>query len=333
MKNLLLYLAAGALACSCSSSTCSIHGTFSDPVDSVKLISTNGFTIDECPVTDGSFNLSCDIDPQGLVILLRGEDYDPICLVPDSKDITVSIKDSVPVATGSPLSKELLDLQQWAFKTFMASPDEEQAFQAITDHCREIYPKHTSDAIGLQALSLMAEIIDPDEFASFFEQGGRLIQSDASLGGYYRYLRPESDSLANKNFVIQLMDDGTVQQSAGTFEDFVGNGKYTLVDFWASWCGPCRKETPNVVAVYNKYRDKGLVVIGIPVNDTQEETKEAMKQLGIHYPQLIDPSQSLAELFNVEGIPYIILFDKNGQILAKDIRGKQIEEAISKLPL
>ena len=113
--------------------------------------------------------------------------------------------------------------------------------------------------------------------------------------------------------------------------DILDGGQYVLVDFWASWCGPCRKETPNVVAVFEKYRDKGLIVIGVPVNDKQDAMVQALKDLGIHYPQVIDPSQALADRFHVSGIPYILLFDPDGNIVADDLREAQIEEAVKKV--
>lgn len=113
--------------------------------------------------------------------------------------------------------------------------------------------------------------------------------------------------------------------------EIIAQNKLTLVDFWASWCGPCKAEAPNVIAVYEKYRDKGLVVIGVPVNDKQEATEKAMRDLGIHYPQVLDPSQALAERFNIVGIPYIILFAPDGSIVAAGLRGAQIEEAVGKV--
>ena len=111
----------------------------------------------------------------------------------------------------------------------------------------------------------------------------------------------------------------------------MGAGIYTLVDFWASWCGPCKAEAPNVIAVFEKYSDKGLDVIGVPENDKQEATEMAMKNLGIHYPQVLDPSQALAERFNIVGIPYIILFAPDGSVVAEGLRGAQIEEAVGKV--
>ena len=196
----------------------------------------------------------------------------------------------------------------------------------LVDRSREVYQEHKADAIGAQALGLMLEFIDKDEFIALYEQGGKAVKADAQLGGYYEHIK----SLPDEG-VITLLENGEVMKEQGTFEDYVATGNYTLVDFWASWCGPCKAEAPNVIAVFEKYRDKGLVVIGVPVNDKQEATEKAMRDLGIHYPQVLDPSQALAERFNIVGIPYIILFAPDGSIVEEGLRGAQIEEAVRKV--
>ena len=86
-----------------------------------------------------------------------------------------------------------------------------------------------------------------------------------------------------------------------------------------------------MIAVYEKYRDKGLVVIGVPVKDKQEATEKAMRDLGIHYPQVLDPSMELAERFNITGIPHIILFAPDGSVVAAGLRSAQIDEAVGKV--
>ena len=114
--------------------------------------------------------------------------------------------------------------------------------------------------------------------------------------------------------------------------EYVGKGKWVLIDFWASWCGPCRDETPFVIKAYNDYKDKGLIVLGIPVQDKQDATKEAMKQLGIHYPQLLDPgATTLAEEYGVNGIPHLFLFGPDGKVLKDGMRGEGIDAVLKPL--
>ena len=130
---------------------------------------------------------------------------------------------------------------------------------------------------------------------------------------------------STKGPLIQLQADGTISEATGCLDDFVGKGQYVLVDFWASWCGPCREETPFVVKAYNDYKDKGLVVIGIAVRDQQPNTQKAMVDMGIYYPQLLDPMIALAREFGVSTIPHLFLFDPDGKIVQQDMRGEGID--------
>ena len=343
MKKILFALITLLMVCSCNKQVCTINGTITDPVNTVRLVHMTDGVLDVAEVKDGKFTLQCPINPEFTVSILRGDDYDPIILVPDTKKITVSMKDNIPVVSGSPLSEELQALQQWCMNTFfdgmskaMAMQDagdmtgaeaiDKETMKQIAEHCHEVYLVHKDDAIAPQAMTFLMDQIDKDEFIALYEQGGKAVHADANIGGYYEHLK----SLPEEG-VIRLLENGDISQVKGVFEDYVGQGQYTLVDFWASWCGPCRAETPNVVAVYEKYRDKGLVVIGVPVNDQLEATKKALVDLGIHYPQVLDPSMRAAQQFNVTGIPLIILFDPEGNIVAEDLRGAQIEAAVSKV--
>ena len=130
---------------------------------------------------------------------------------------------------------------------------------------------------------------------------------------------------STKGALIQLQADGTISEATGCLDDFVGKGQYVLVDFWASWCGPCREETPFVVKAYNDYKDKGLVVLGIAVRDQQPNTQKAMVDMGIYYPQLLDPMIALAREFGVSTIPHLFLFDPDGKIVQQDMRGEGID--------
>ena len=119
--------------------------------------------------------------------------------------------------------------------------------------------------------------------------------------------------------------DGKTQK----LSDFVGKGQYVLVDFWASWCGPCRAEIPNLINVYNNYKDKNLNVLGVTVSDAVADSKRAIEELEINYPQILgENNTSAAEIYGVMGIPHIILFGPDGTILERDLRGEMIEAAV-----
>ena len=110
--------------------------------------------------------------------------------------------------------------------------------------------------------------------------------------------------------------------------DFVNQGKYVLVDFWASWCGPCREEIPNIISVYDKYGKKGLDVIGVAVSDKPENTAKAVKDLGISYTVFNETDESASNAYGIQTIPQIILIAPDGTILASDLRGEEIEKTI-----
>ncbi len=112
-------------------------------------------------------------------------------------------------------------------------------------------------------------------------------------------------------------------------------GKVVLIDFWASWCGPCRRENPNVVALYTKYKDKGFTVFSVSLDNDKEAWKRAIKSDGLVWPyhvsDLKEWSSPLVQLYKFEGIPFTVLLDKKGNIVEKNLRGKALELKLKEL--
>jgi peroxiredoxin len=111
-------------------------------------------------------------------------------------------------------------------------------------------------------------------------------------------------------------------------------GKYVLIDFWASWCRPCRMENPNVVSAYNRFKDKGFTVLGVSMDSNRDPWIAAIKQDNLtwtHVSDLKGWGNEVGKLYNVTGIPQNFLIDKEGKIVAKDLRGAALDEKLAEI--
>ena len=113
-------------------------------------------------------------------------------------------------------------------------------------------------------------------------------------------------------------------------------GKYVLVDFWASWCLPCRKENPDIAAVYHKYKDKGFTVLGVSIDNLNNKAAwlKAIKDDGLTWPQVLDYKENkykVKTLYGVTTIPSNVLIDPSGKIVAKNIKDKVLRDKLDEL--
>lgn len=189
--------------------------------------------------------------------------------------------------------------------------------------------EHPNDAIGLIALQTLLgmEDVNVAKAEALLQQAGDRLRAEESITKMVARLRRVEATQAGAQFVdFEGVDDAN---KAVRLSDYVGKGHYVLVDFWASWCGPCRREIGHLKKVRDAYTDKGLVILGTVVWDEMEDHLKAMKELEITWPQIFNKTEA-TELYGIAGIPQIILFDPAGKIVARDLRGEEINKLLDK---
>lgn len=197
---------------------------------------------------------------------------------------------------------------------------------------RRVYKQNKDNIIGAYALSELVNLQDESmtfhKLDSIMSHSGKAINDFEPLRMARKWLFNIDNTSEGKKFVdIDGIDFATGEPTK--LSNMLNKDQITLLDFWASWCGPCRKEiSENLVRLYNKYNDKGLNIIGIDVWDKIPDHKKAVEDLGITYPQLIDTTKTSTDNYGINGIPSILLLDKDGKIIKRNIRGEAIETAI-----
>ncbi len=141
----------------------------------------------------------------------------------------------------------------------------------------------------------------------------------------------EGTEVGNKYIDFKLPG---VQGNNVAVSDYVAKNKYTLVDFWASWCPPCRAEMPTIVKAYADFHSQGFEVVGVSLDNNRDSWVISIEQLGMTWPQMSDLKGwecAGAKLYNIQSIPANILVDQQGIIVAKDLRGEGLLQKVAEL--
>ena len=139
----------------------------------------------------------------------------------------------------------------------------------------------------------------------------------------------QDDGIQYIDFAMETPDSNTIKVS-----DFVGKNKYTLIDFWASWCGPCHAEMPTIVKAYDEFHEKGLEIIGVSLDSNKKDWTRAISSLQMTWPQMSDLKgweSEGARLYGVHSIPASVLVNQQGKIVAQNLRGENLLQKLAEL--
>ncbi|MDR2121141.1 MAG: AhpC/TSA family protein [Tannerella sp.] len=355
MKKFFIFLCAGFMLASCSQErkSCVIHGALPAEYEG-QWIYMHDFdsntVIDSVKVAAGRFSFAVLPDTMNFVSLATSDSMLIFGIIREAGVINLNLSDRK--TSGTPLNDEwtqcvaemkALDDELIEYMDYDPDESDKSSINAITLRQEALKSKYLdanrNNAIGKylfleQLFSLSAEKAD-----SLYALLGEDIKNQEYIQNLFRqYVRQirliaEQGALTEvgKPFTDFTIENGNPDGSSVSFSDYVGKGKYVLVDFWASWCGPCIEEIPVIAEVYAKYKGDRFEVLGVAVSDDREATKEAIREHNVPWPQILDAQQIPTEIYGIRGIPHIILFGPDGTILARDLRGDELKAKIAEV--
>ncbi len=357
------FIAAGAaaiLAASCiTPAETVITGKFGEEVPEKVHIKTVGIDT-TVTVENGTFTFSLPTNRYEEVRVSYGVRGPRVWLIADGTSLTADFSEETPRAISSrsnSLTSKLNEVLDFASSFYEvngekleemenagATEEEQQAFidsvdVVFIDYSKNLIRKNKDNYLGIYGLRNLYDECDAEEVLELIG-----IMSEKAQG---------TETVQNiKNFVIALdntsegrmFTDFTVNSIVGMtrsippqykygevkLSDYVGKGKYILVDFWASWCGPCMREVPNIKSVYDKYHGENFDVLSIAVWDRAEASVKAAESKEMNWNHIVNAESIPTDLYGIEGIPHIILFGPDGTILKRGLRGEAIGQEVAK---
>ena len=279
--------------------------------------------LDSTVVKDGKFAFKGTADSirySAAFVEINGVAQTYINFISESGEISLDLKNRK--ISGTPLNDAYSHYMTQQEKVYDKTPE----YISLLDKTLE---SNTDNILGAIVL------IDMSYFYSTKQMDTAIAKLNKNITDL-RLLKPiiERNELLRKTDIGQKFTDFTIDQPDGTkksLSDYAGKGKYLLVDFWASWCHPCRAEGPNLKEIYKKHKGDKFELLGIAVWDEVEKTKKAIKDDAMTWPQILDAKEIPTKLYSINSIPHIILIGPDGTILARGLRGEEMKAKIDEV--
>jgi len=344
-RNFLMMVAMAAVmaACTGKSDKTTVTGSFEATEAPASVEVVVGYQLDTViAVVDGKFKIDVPVDRTGLsYVVAEGQ---PLQFISDGSTLNVDFfEKKVSSSDKKGIQSRMNSFLEWQdafmadYQSKMADLDEdgqeeltEETLEEYNDYLKKLIKENSDNVLALIGVRSL-QIEDPEELMEVLNGLTYELKSDTRVAAMISSCQTQLATGEGKKFVdfTVVQDPEHPETSTVSLSDYVGKGKYILVDFWASWCGPCKEETPYLQEVYKKYKGDKFDMLSIAVSDEPEDSRRVAKELGITWNQIVNARQIPGDTYGIQYIPHIILFGPDGTILKRELRGEEIGKAVA----
>lgn len=235
-------------------------------------------------------------------------------------------------ASGTPLNEKLnafgenVSTLQAKYQEAATDSAKQEIYNGYLNDMNKLMIENANNPLGLYLFLQQMYEMNLTQLNAALEQYPQF-KSSARVNNYIAAMqKKEQTSPGHKYADFEITYEGKKSK----LSDYVKPGKYTIVDFWASWCGPCMRQAAVLKEIYAEYHDKGLEIVGVAVWDEPQNTLEAIKTKELPWPNILNAQTIPTDLYGISGIPCIIIIGPDGTILSRDKQGDELKEDVRK---